>query len=244
MFIGKKFLATLLWLVIAIAITIACQHQRVENGSEALKVGKDVTCEEPQFEMKYKLSEVMPTYIDLGVDMTRAEGAFSARLGDGELEDTEIRLEIRPEGLLATIAVLQPSGLLEKQAEGFLVDRYGKDDPFMLVIENGGEDGDPLQITVKAREMSERRNRGIIKDNAVSALMPDVNPKYLQVSSHHRGLIVTEGSKVKELFFMKNGSQRGRTISLRQFQDIAEDYLLCLGKNQKSKGEQQQIYDK
>ena len=176
------------------------KHQRTaDDDSEALKIGKAGDCEEPQFEMKYMLGEVMPAYIDLGIEMPREKGPFRASFGNGNNYDTEIRIDKREEGLVASIAVREGSDM-EKKAEGMIVNRYGTNDPFMLVIESGANNGDPLEITVKAREMSERKNRGIVKNKGISAMMPAENPKYLQVSSHHRGLIVTEGGKVKERF--------------------------------------------
>ena len=223
-------------LLSCLALTFgACQHQRLRNTNETLKSGKGGNCEEPQFEMKYYLGEVMPAYIDLGVELHRAEGAFLANFGNGDKYDTEIRVDKREEGLMATISTRQAEGM-EKQAEGLIVSRYGVEDPFMLVIENGSEDGNPLSISVKAREMSERKNRGILKNKKVTARMPAANPEYLQVSSHHRGLIVTEGGNVKEKFFMKNGIYRGKTITTRKFQDVAEAYLSCLGKSKLGKG--------
>ena len=39
---------------------------------------------------------------------------------------------------------------------------------------------------------------------------------------------------------MKNGTQRGKTITPKKFQDIAEDYLFCLGKLEQNKGELEQ----
>ncbi len=216
---------------------VACQHQRPSSDSEALAISEGTDCEEPQFEMKYKLGQVMPAYIDLGVEMYRTEGDFFASFGDGDEYDTEIRVAEREEGLLAIISTRQENGM-QKQAEGLIIDRYGVDDPFMLVIENGAEDGNPLSITVKAREMSERKNRGIVKSEGVTARMSAENPAYLQVSSHHRGLIVTEGGRVREGFFMKNGIHRGKTISTRKFQDVAEDYLFCLGKLKQNKGDE------
>ena len=224
-------------LLLLVGLLSACQHQRPAEDNEALgTTGKGAACEEPQFEMKYLLGEVMPTYIDLGVELERAEGDFLANFGRKTTYETEIRVTKREDGLLATISTRHPTGM-KKQAEGLIVNRYGVDDPFMLVIENGAEDGDPLAITVKAREMSERKNRGIIKKGkGITALMPDENPEYLQVSSHHRGLIVTEGGKIKERFFMKNGIHRGKTITPRRFQDVAEDYLFCVGKLKQGKG--------
>lgn len=218
----------------------ACQHHRTaDDDSEALKTGKTGDCEEPQFEMKYKLGAVMPAYIDLGVELHRGKGPFRASFGSGKNYDTEIRIDKREEGLVATISVREGADM-EKKSEGIIVNRYGVDDPFMLVIENGSNSGDPREISVKAREMSERKNRGIVKDKSVSAMMPKDNPEYLQVSSHHRGLIVTEGGGVKENFFMKNGVFRGKTITARKFQDIAEGYLLCLGKVEQGKGQVEQ----
>ena len=234
-----KFLHLVLLCYYAVMIS-ACQHQRTaDDDSEALKTGKAGDCEEPQFEMKYILGEVMPAYIDLGIEMQREKGHVRASFGNDDNYDTEIRIDKREEGLVASISVREDSDM-EKKTEGVIVNRYGTNDPFMLVIENGANGGDPLEITVKAREMSERKNRGIVKGKGVSAMMPAENPKYLQVSSHHRGLIVTEGGKVKERFFMKNGTQRGKTITPKKFQDIAEDYLFCLGKLEQNKGELEQ----
>lgn len=223
---ARKFLLLLL----LVELLSACQHQRPAEDSEVLgAAGKGGTCEEPQFEMKYLLGEVMPTYIDLGVELERAEGDFLAHLGRDTTYETEIRVTKHEDGLLATIFTLQTAGM-QKQAEGLIINRYGINDPFMLVIESGADNGDPLAITVKAREMSERKNRGIIAGKGITALMPADNPEYLQVSSHHRGLVVTEGGQVKERFFMKNGLHRGKTITPQKFQDIAEDYLFCIGK--------------
>ena len=229
---ARKFLPLLL----CVGLLSACQHQRPAEDNEALgTTGKGGVCEEPQFEMKYLLGEVMPTYIDLGVELERAKGDFLANFGRDTTYETEIRVTKREDGLLATISTRQTGGM-KKQAEGLIVNRYGVNDPFMLVIESGAESGDPLAITVKAREMSERRNRGIVKDKGVTALMPAENPTYLQVSSHHRGLVVTEGGKIKERFFMKNGLYRGKTITPRKFQNVAEDYLFCVGKLEQGKG--------
>ena len=234
-----KFLHLVLSCCYAIMFS-ACQHQRTaDDDSAALKTGKAGNCEEPQFEMQYTLSEVMPAYIDLGVEMTREKGPFRASFGNDNNYDTEIRLAKQEEGLVASISVREGSDL-KKKTEGVLVNRYGSNDPFMLVIENGANNGDPRAITVKAREMSERKNRGIVKDTSISAIMPAANPQYLQVSSHHRGLIVTEGGQVKERFFMKNGIHRGKTITPKTFQDIAEDYLFCLGTLAPDKGELEQ----
>ncbi len=225
-----------LWCCCA-AMFSACQHQRTADGDgEVLSTSKAGSCEEPQFEMHYKLGEVMPAYIDLGVEMWRGQGPFRASFGKGGNYDTEIRVHKREEGMVASILVRDSAGMKTK-AEGLIIDRYGVEDPFMLVIENGAND--PLEITVKAREMSEHKNRGIVKDQGVSAMMSAENPQYLQVSSHHRGLIVTEGGKVKERFFMKNGSQRGKTITPKKFQDIAEDYLVCLGKLEPDKASEE-----
>ena len=236
---ARKFVPALLLGGTALTF-ITCQHQRPSDDNEALKTGKGTDCEEPQFEMKYKLGQVMPAYIDLGVEMQRAEGDFRASFGDGNKYDTEIRIDKRAKGLVATVFTRQAEDM-QKQAEGVIVDRYGVDDPFMLVIENGAEGGNPLAITVKAREMSERKNRGIVKNKGVTARMPAENPAYLQVSSHHRGLIVTEGGSVRETFFMKNGIHRGKTISTHQFQDVAESYLFCLGKLEEGKDGQGKV---
>ena len=235
----ENFLPLVL-LCCSVMIFSACQHQRTaDDDSEALKTGKADDCEEPQFEMKYRLSQVMPAYIDLGVELQKAAGPFRASFGNGKNYDTEIRIDKREEGLVATISVREGASMKQK-AKGVIVNRYGVDEPFMLVIENGANNGDPREITVKAREMSERKNRGIVKGKGVSAVMPSENPKYLQVSSHHRGLIVTEGGRVRERFFMKNGVHRGKTITARKFQDIAENYLFCLGKLEQGKGKLEQ----
>ena len=237
---ARRFLLLLLF----VGLLFACQHQRPAEDSATLgATGKGGVCEEPQFEMKYLLGEVMPVYIDLGVELERTEGDFLANFGRDTTYETEIRVTKREDGLLATISTHQATGM-KKQAEGLIVNRYGVEDPFMLVIENGAEDGDPLAITVKAREMSEHKNSGIIKGKGVTALMLIENPEYLQVSSHHRGLIVTEGGKVKERYFMKNGLYRGKTITPLKFQDVAEDYLFCIGKleqGESGKGDESEL---
>ena len=125
---------------------------------------------------------------------------------------------------------------MKKKAEGLIINRYGVDEPFMLVIESATNNRDLLEVTVKAREMSERKNSGIIKNKSIRAALPAATPQYLQVSSHHRGLIVTEGGDVNERFFMKNSIHRGKIITPKKFQDIAEDYLFCLGKLEQGKG--------
>ena len=233
--VREKFLHLVLLCCSAVLFS-ACQHQRTAtDDSEALKISKTGSCEEPQFEMNYKLDEVMPAYIDLGVEMRRGHGAFRASFGRGNNYDTEIRLDKREGGLVATISVREGANM-KKKTEGLIISRYGVDEPFMLVIESGTNSRGLLEVTVKAREMSERRNSGIIENKSVSATLPEAIPQYLQVSSHHRGLIVTEGGEVKERFFMKNGSHRGKIITPRKFQDIAEDYLFCLGKLEQSKG--------
>lgn len=231
----EKFLHLVL-LCCSAALFSACQHQRTAaDDREALKTSKTGACEEPQFEMNYKLGEVMPAYIDLGVEMRRGKGSFRVSFGRGSNYDSEIRLDKREGGLVATISAREGADM-KKKAEGLLISRYGVNEPFMLVIESGTNNRDQLEVTVKVREMSERKNSGIIENKSVRATLPAAIPQYLQVSSHHRGLIVTEGGDVKERFFMKNGSQRGKIITPKKFQDIAEDYLFCLGKLEQGKG--------
>lgn len=224
--VGVKFL----WISsLCGVVVLACQHQRTAaDDGEALKFGKVAECEEPRFEMKYKLGAIMPAYIDLGVEMWREPGPFFARFGRGDNYDTEIRVDRQTKGLMASIFVRQPSGKMEKKVEGLIVDRYGKNEPFMLEIESGADSGDPLAIRVKAREMPERKNRGIVSGAGVTALMASANPEYLQVSSHHHGEdIVTEGGSIEKHYHMKNGINRDQTISNREFQNVAESYLRC-----------------
>lgn len=213
-----------------VAILFGCQHNG-ENRELGMARGEaEGECEEPQFEMVYRFSStVIPEYIDLGVDMKRATGPFFARFGKSDDQiDFEIRIEDTPEGLLAKVSGRSESGNMQEQAEGLIINRYGLGIPFMLVIETSiGVDG-LHTVKVKAREMTDNKNGGIVSGEGVAGTMPTAGLEYLVVSSHHRGLIVSEGAHIREFFRMKNGSAEGETVDQRKFQDIAESYLDCL----------------
>ena len=203
-------------------LIVGCQHTPDEGYD--LQDGK---CLEPQFEMKYVFGSVIPEYIDLGVDMRRSPEQFSARFADGENKPSlKITIDRQQRGLSATIWGRIANGKLQKQANGFIVDRHGKDQPFMLVIETRTNSDGTQKVAIKAREMSDASNRGIV-DKMVTGIMPTTNPEHLTVSDHHRGLVVTEGTHVKEFFYMTTGRYAGKVVSPAQFQDIAESYLDC-----------------
>ena len=104
-------------------LIVGCQHTPDEGYD--LQDGK---CLEPQFEMKYVFGSVIPEYIDLGVDMRRSPEQFSARFADGENKPSlKITIDRQQRGLSATIWGRIANGKLQKQANGFIVDRHGKD---------------------------------------------------------------------------------------------------------------------
>ena len=218
------------WLMIGWLI-VGCQHTPDEGYD-----WQDGKCLEPQFEMKYVFGSVMPEYLDLGVDMRRLPEPFTARFADGDSKESfKISIDRQQRGLSATIWGRVEIGELQKQGQGLIVDRHGKDQPFMLVIETRTSSDGTQRVSVKAREMSDEPNRGII-NKMVTGVMPIINPEHLIVSGHHRGLIVTEGTHVKEFYNMTSGRHAGKVVSPAQFQDIAESYLNCqrLHPNQQS----------
>lgn len=227
-------------LSLLLTFLLSCQH----NGEHReLGMSEDATeskCEEPQFEMVYKFSNaIAPEFIDLGVDMQRETGPFLARFGkSNDQTDFEIRVDDTPKGLMATISGRSESGTMQKQAEGLIVNRYGRKIPFMLVIETSVSADGLQSIAVKAREMTDNRNSGIVDGKGISGVMPTAELEYLIVSSHHRGLIVSEGGQIKEFFRMKNGSMEDEVVDQIKFQDIAESYLNCLKSETKEEVEE------
>lgn len=203
-------------------VILSCQHTPDEGYD--LQDGK---CLEPQFEMKYVFGSVMPEYLDLGIDMRRLPEPFTAQFAENDNRPTlKITIDSKRRGLLATIWGRTANGDLQKQGQGFIVDRHGKNQPFMLVIETRTNSDGTQEVAVKAREMSDQNNRGII-DKTVTGVMPTTNPEHLIVSGHHRGLIVTEGTHVREFYHMTSGRHADKVVSPAQFQDIAESYLDC-----------------
>ena len=203
-------------------LIVGCQHTPDEGYD--LQDGK---CLEPQFELKYVFGSVMPEYLDIGVDMRRLPEPFMARFANGDNKPSiKITIDRQQRGLLATIWGRVADGKLQKQSSGFIIDRHGKDQPFMLVIETRTNSDGTQEVSVKAREMSDEPNRGII-NKTVTGVMPITNPEHLIVSGHHRGLVVTEGSHVNEFYRMTSGRYTGKVVSPAQFQDIAESYLDC-----------------
>ena len=206
-----------------VQLSLSCQH------SEGL-LGSD--CKEPKFEMMYVFSSVMPTYMALDIDFTRADGDLVLKLGTEKQPSMyEITAtQVEGKGIYASISnKLDPK--IDK-VSGLLIKRDGLNDPFLLIVEADMISGKRyLKLTVA--ETSYEKNMGVLSDaEVVAPFDKETVIDQMMVSAHHQERDVSnyedEQIGVEKLFLVrKNNKKIDRILDFNDFQNLAEQYLDC-----------------
>lgn len=217
-FLGKVILSLTL-----MQSSVSCQHLAGVSSSK---------CKEPKFEMMYVFSSVMPSYMALDVDFSRADGDLVIKLGTEKkpsmYEITAKQVESR--GIYATIRNKLNRNVVD--VSGLLIKRDGINDPFLLIVETDMISGRRyLKLTVA--ETSYEKNMGVLSDaEVVAGFDKEVVIDQMLVSAHHQERDVSnyedEQIGVEKLFLVRKKNGRiDKVLDFNDFQNLAEQYLDC-----------------
>ena len=211
--------------VVATQLSLSCQHS----------AGNGAVCKEPKFEMMYVFSSVMPSYMALDVDFTRAEGDLVIKLGT-EKQPSAFEItahQVEDKGIYVSVG----NAMSAAKVTGMLVKRDGIDDPFLLIVETDMINGKRyLRLTVA--ETSYEKNMGILSAaEVVAPFDKDAVVDQMLVSAHHQERDVSSYEDdqvgVEKLFLVrkKNSKKIDRVLDFNDFQSLAEQYLDCTSKS-------------